>query len=84
MLGTAGGLSGCPKMPILVAGSPNSDVAGFELTGFNVIKDVYLPSATPQTVAVENISYLYAFDLESSSALTFSAMNLPAWLTLIP
>ena len=73
---------------ILVAGSPNSDVAGLnsgEVVGFNVIKDVYLPSATPQTVAVENISYLYAFDLESEFySLTFSATNLPAWLSFDP
>lgn len=72
----------------LVAGSPNSDVAGLnsgKVVGFNVIKDVYLPSATPMTVAVENIPYSYAFELESEFySLTFSATNLPAWLSFDP
>ena len=73
---------------ILVGGSPNSDAAGLnsgEVVGYNVIKDVYLPSATPQTVSVENIPYSYAFELESEFySLSFSATNLPVWMSFDP
>ena len=73
---------------VLVSGSPNSDITGLnsgEITGFNVIKDVYVPNIAPNTVAVVGIPYSYTFELESDYyALSYSATNLPLWSDFDP